>query len=286
MASSKVWINLTLALEDAQLQQDLLALSDHWQDSERLCNIAYCFRKTNTMVLLANKHANSASPTPWSFLRHYLGRLGSWPRALKALVEMAQVSPSLFNDFRIGLVTLPQPIEAPKPDCKTNLYSALGRMAPAGNAIQLEYTRQSLLGSRIDDFAMRFLQEYTEPNFRPGVHAELMLMEHFYQNKLDFINNDSYIGCSKPSCYCCDLYIKHHPGNFVPRPCHGNVWKSWRAPVPPVLGEVEAAKFTANILNSMAASIRRDVMFQIASKNLLRTRLPDSSTEMSTSQPQ
>ena len=81
-----------------------------------------------------------------------------------------------------------------------------------------------------DDLAARLTKNYTDPNFVPKVHAETLMVEHFYFNQLHFFGNDRYIGCSKPSCYCCDLYLRNHPGNFEARPSHGNVWVKWCLP--------------------------------------------------------
>jgi len=49
--------------------------------------------------------------------------------------------------------------------------------------------------------------------------------------------------------------MKHQTGSFVARPCCGNVWKSWRAPVPPIVSEDEGTKFTANILNAVISPL-------------------------------
>jgi len=156
-------------------------------------------------------------------------------------------------------------------------------MLPADQSDRLHQVQETLNNLRIFDVSTRFVKEYTDKNFKPRIHAELLLLAHFYHRDLEFVNKDRYIGCSKPSCYCCDLYIRCHPGNFVVRPSHGNLWMNWRAPVPPLDDDKAAQKHTAKVLNDMVKYVRRDVLFQIESKQPRRSRVPDSTTGISTS---
>jgi hypothetical protein len=54
--------------------------------------------------------------------------------------------------------------------------------------------------------------------------ARTLGKEHIHVNRVSFVGNERYIGCSKPFCYCCNLYASFHPGLCLPRPCHGNTW--------------------------------------------------------------
>jgi hypothetical protein len=245
--------------------------------------MAYDFRNSSSLEVLSQKHSASTGSSPWSKLRHYIGRLGSWKRASKVLVRVANSSPILISSFRIDVVVSPPPIAAPAADSKTSLDSALKRMLPANESNRLEQIREILRDFPVSDVAANFLDAYTDDNFKPRIHAELLLLEHFYHHELDFVDSDRYIGCSKPSCYCCDLYMKSHPGHFVARACHGNLWVNWRAPIPPIEDKMAAQKHTTNILNDMVKKVRGDVIFQIMSRRPRRPRVPDSTTGMSTS---
>ena len=154
-------------------------------------------------------------------------------------------------------------------------------MLPAREADRVKHIQETLKEIRLFDVSTKFLADYTDENFKLSVHAELLLVEHFYYHNFDFVNNDRYIGCSKPSCYCCDLYMKCHPGNYVQRACHGNLWIKWEAPAPPTEDREQARKHTASILNEMVVKIRKDVLFQIESKLPRRPRVPDSTTGIS-----
>ncbi len=68
-------------------------------------------------------------------------------------------------------------------------------VAPASGQMQ-----QFLDGA--DDIRLpdAFTAKFNEANSRSQVHAEIMVLEYFYANRLEFLGDDRYIGCSKPSC--------------------------------------------------------------------------------------
>ena len=83
-----------------------------------------------------------------------------------------------------------------------------------------------------------------------------------------------------------DLFIRHHPGHFVTRPCHGNVWKNWRAPTLPSDNDSgEISIHARDILNSMIKSIRSDLIFLIESRTSSHRKVLDSTTGISASPP-
>jgi hypothetical protein len=250
-----------------------------------MCSLAYSFRGLGLLETLSQRHERSGptGPSLWSRSRHYVGRLGSWSRASKTLLRATKTIPNLVTSFQIECLSPPPPISAPCPDEKTNLDSALGRMHGRDEIQRLEEAREVVRNTNSLDISAEFFDKYCDKKFKPRVHAEVLLLEHFYHQKLDFLDNDRYIGCSKPSCYCCDIYMKIHPGGFVQRPCHGNLWINWRAPVPPIKDDKAAQKHTANMLNEMIKYIRRDALNQLLSKRPRRPRVPDSTTGMSTS---
>jgi hypothetical protein len=102
--------------------------------------------------------------------------------------------------------------------------------------------------------------------FSALVHAELLLLDHFWRNDYQFWERDRYIGCSKPACYSCYRYISNHPGNFVDPPSHHRIYMNWRAP-------------NANPdlpLSMLADLVRRDLFAEIESPEPRRDDRPDS----------
>ena len=278
---------LTTGILDARLLEDLQKLEVLPENHIELCSLAYSLRNSTLLEALNQKHLRSgATASPWSELRHYIGRLGSWSRASKVLLRAAKLFPNLLHDFHVEYLESPPPIAAPSADEKTNLDNALGRMIPKSETQRLQDVREAVKTFTVMDISAEFLAEYTNETFKPRIHAELLLLEHFYHRNLAFVEDDRYIGCSKPSCYCCDLYMKCHPGGFVTRACHGNLWINWRAPIPPIDDDEQARKHTAKMLNEMVKTVRRDAIGQLLSKKPRRRRVPDSTTGMSTSIPE
>ena len=275
---------LTTGIVDAQLLEDLQKLEALPENHIELCSLAYSFRNSTLLETLNQRHLRSGTTASmWSNLRHYIGRLGSWSRASKVLLRAAKLFPNLLHDFRVEYLVSPPPIAAPSADAKTNLDNALGRMIPKAENQLLHDVREAVNTFTVMDISADFIAKYTDGNFKPRIHAELLLLEHFYHRNLRFIENDRYIGCSKPSCYCCDLYMKCHPGDIVTRACHGNLWINWRAPIPPVDNDEQARKHTAKMLNEMVKTVRRDAIGQLLSKQPRRRRVPDSTTGISPS---
>jgi hypothetical protein len=277
---------LTTSIADARLLEDLQKLEALRESHVELCSLAYSFRNSTLLETLNQRHLRSGTTAPlWSELRHYIGRLGSWSKASKVLLRAAKMFPNLLHDFHVEYLESPPPIPVPSTDKKTNLDSALGRMIPKAESQRLQDVREAVRNFTVKDISAEFTAKYTDKTFKPRVHAELLLLEHFYHKNLRFVENDRYIGCSKPSCYCCDLYMKCHPGGFMTRACHGNLWIKWRAPDPPIDNDEQARKHTAKMLNEMVKTVRRDAIGQLLSKQPRRRRVPDSTTGMSTAIP-
>jgi hypothetical protein len=76
--------------------------------------------------------------------------------------------------------------------------------------------------------------------------------------------------------------MKFHPCKVVRRPCHGNVWANWCAPGPAIDDTGAIQWDVKRILTQMAEQFRRDVLSQIMSKLQPRSRVPDSTTALST----
>jgi hypothetical protein len=211
-------------------------------------------------------------------LRHYLGRIGHHFRAAKALVLIAPKLQFILDEFEVKSTGTPsKPTETPQLDRKTTLDRMIVRMLPE-HSPELQLYQQALaeMNSKyqLED---RFLKSWRDPNFRPRVHAEIMVLEHFYDLNLTFADFDRYIACSKPACYCCSLYIRHHPGNFVEPATHNNVWLNWKPPDPKPECTV-SERIQRDILNLMTRDVRRAALDQIMRRHAPYAKRPDSVT--------
>ena len=240
------------------------------------------------MVSLHRRHVGHSHRGTWSDIRHYIGRLGMWTKAIRILVLAAKTFPQFIENAHVEVIAPKGPADLPNKLHITGLQDVVSRMLPADQSALVDELNQALVDvNTVIGIQGRFREDYS--NIKPRPHAELLVLEHFYFNKLDFVANDKYIGCSKPSCYCCHIYMQCHPGNFTPRPCHGNLWINWAPPIPLPLAARRRASgmprpqehHTFKLLQDMLVCVRRDLQEQILSRRPKGAKRPDSTTGMS-----
>ncbi|OJD14661.1 hypothetical protein AJ78_05014 [Emergomyces pasteurianus Ep9510] len=270
-----------------------------------LCQLAFERRKSPEMKLLDElseeppyKTSKDAIHHKFSQLRHYIGRLAHHIRAVNTLVSNASKLSHLFDGYSIRAVAtperadrLPQIDEAAVSD-KTLLDKVLVRMLPAKSP-DLGIYQQKLrkLDETTGSFFSRFVAPYKSPNIRPRVHAEIQVLELFHTKQFRFEGSDRYIACSKPACYCCRLYFRHHPGKFEEPRSHCKIYLNWGPPDGNIMvdsggpnGRANGAEDNEgqirqrNILNAMIKDIREDAFYEIEGKQGRSRWHPDSST--------
>ena len=271
-----------------QPHQDLMKwlTSFRPQDNDlvHLCRFAYEERQSPHMKELAtrshSKYAGNVDSSANNFaqLRHYIGRIGSYMRASKIFVAAAGRFPELFVNVEVQCLSSPEPVPKPQMDKLMTLDKIAVRMLPADDKRLSDI--QNALQSMDKKFEIfkRFKDRYEDDNFRPRVHAELILLERFYVHEYPFVDGDRYIGCSKPACYCCYLYICAHPGGFVKPPSHSKNYLNWSPPEIDPVGSVDLAIHRRDMLNSMCKEIRGDVLRQIQEQRPQRDAHHDSTT--------
>ena len=213
-------------------------------------------------------------------LRHYVGCLSSHVKAARTLVAAAMRFPAYFDNFEIECLPSSTPAKLPPPlNHQTTLNDIIGCMLKTEDTSKVFY--QEALNAMDTKFKIyeRLKKEYKDPTFLPHVHAELILLDHFYKGRYNFVDGDKYIGCSKPACYCCYHYISVHPGNFAHPASHNKTYLAWRPP--DIVGddvEESAKKHRRDIMNKVIEIIRTDVLEQIDKKSGSCHMHPDSTT--------
>jgi hypothetical protein len=200
-------------------------------------------------------------------------------KAVKITIETSRRVPSLFYDFEVVRAKSPPAFPPPLRERNPTLSAIAGRLS--SNAAEIQENREGLeqldhlhkLSEQLRSYCM-------SEDWRPRVHAELILLDLFWTKDFDFVAGDRYIACSKPACYCCYHYIREHPGRFVPPACHNNSWLNWRPPDIYEPTQPYIIKTREDILNEMAKKIRRDVSAQIAERRGPGKWRPDSLTEI------
>jgi hypothetical protein len=248
---------------------------------QQRCITAYYLRHQESFRRLSQNAEKDISRRAWYWIRHYIGRLGSWFVASRFVVAIARRTPQLFEQFQVAPVSRIGNTATRILDEDISVGKALLRTLPGYNSELVDLRIRTMQSVSSDDLAARFTKNYTDPNFVPKVHAETLMMEHFYFNQLQFFGNDRYIGCSKPSCYCCDLYLRNHPGNFEARPCHGNVWVKWCLPFEVDEQDVRKQIHAARMQKRILINIIRDLESRMLSGRHEHVHLCDSTTALS-----
>ncbi|KAH7021755.1 hypothetical protein B0J12DRAFT_687231 [Macrophomina phaseolina] len=257
-----------------------------------LCQWCYEARKAPQMSQLriwSQRHIycndRDLRSNPFEQAKHYIGRLGYHFRAAAHLVATARRLPYLLEGYEIRCVETPPPSRhPPSTDSKTRFDSIVIRMLPF-NAKDDVKRYQSMLAHMSEkfDFYSRFMSFYKDPNFLPRVHCEINLLEHFHTKRLPFVDSDRYIGCSKPACYCCLLYIRNHPGCFVEPASHQKIYLNWRPPDLDLEDKDKAQIHQRNMLNSMIPVLRKEALHQISERGSPVEWHPDSTTGVTVS---
>ncbi|KAJ5436244.1 hypothetical protein N7445_007129 [Penicillium cf. griseofulvum] len=111
------------------------------------------------------------------------------------------------------------------------------------------------------------------------VHAELLVLDHFEQTGGRFLDErDRYIGCSKPACYLCHLFISCHPGGYASPPSHQKLYLNWRFPDICTDEQNAATRYQhqQSVLARMIETVRRDLTNDIATSVGKRMSFADS----------
>lgn len=244
-----------------------------------LVNACYQIRHTQllrTISLFSAQGRTRAQEFEQLYKR--LGKLGKPIVNSRTLIEGAmKLSQDLNQGFTVKSIPSSKLSRLPiRSREETKIKSIVGRMF----STQLERDDfmerlRYLEGEKIDDFIEK------EKSTSTRVHAELLLINHFERIGCNFLDSyEKYIGCSKPACYLCHMYIAQHPGRYVVPPCHNKLYLNWRAPdvlVGDTSGTISAAA-QEKILLKMIEIVRKDLFAEILSRDMRRPFHADSTT--------
>lgn len=187
-----------------------------------MCCEAYAFIASRASRSAGMVMAHSADSV-LSRARHYIGRLSSWHRVAKDVVLLGERFCSLLATCEIAVVEPPKSLNHMIRTLDGGLEKTIGRVLPNHRGHPLVTAALARLKSTIADLP-------TEMETFP--HAEVVILEHFSVQNFAFANQDQYVACSKPSCYCCKLYFDVHPLVAKLGRYHGNLWMKWSIPRP------------------------------------------------------
>ncbi|KAI8625486.1 hypothetical protein F5Y19DRAFT_266702 [Xylariaceae sp. FL1651] len=253
-----------------------------------ICYLAYHGRHTRLMKELSariQRHDDLSNRDKQSEtisdLIHRLGRLAHHIRAPKEIIEDISDCQHLRNvvdEFEVHSVK-PQPIIVrPEADPNIKMSHIINRMLPNRAASRSRYEEAGAIMNQKFNIEDRFKEHFNDKNFKPVMHAEIQVLEHFWTEKLRFFDDDRYIGCSKPACYCCHLYIQHHPAKCVVPQTSRKVYLNWGLRALPEGSLDLDYTLQRDMLNKMVEWIRNDALAQIEKKTSAAPSHPDSQT--------
>ncbi|KAM7183143.1 hypothetical protein V8F33_013773 [Rhypophila sp. PSN 637] len=242
-----------------------------------------------TFIRQKSRHdSDPNSRTPWSDLRHHLGRLESYSLAITVLLAVRRHRQSLFEDFTVHPV--PSMPEASPPNIRRSADGIMQRM-PAVIKTTYRACAAHLAGLGID----KAIKKRAEPSeFKPIVHCEINLFDSILRDNslseddepLPFYEEATfgrYIGCSKPTCRLCALYFSAHPTEVKVRPSHSNVYYKWRAPDVYKSEGQHAKKQREDILETMIKQLRN--VIQEGLSGIVKRKAHDSNSTPSNPYP-
>jgi hypothetical protein len=228
------------------------------------------------------KSCSKSASDAFAQLAHFIWRLGATLSAVNRVVEAMMIVPSLRRISHIRRVSAPDIIEkmlhASLVSPQEVLYDVIEDSKNV-NPLQCEH-------------AFKRLYELDRPVDRPvktemvarkevvtRVHAELQIADTFSRSKdKEFVANDKYIGCSKPACYFCYLWLCNHKHDYVPPATHYKIIPGCRGP------DSNLNEAGATVLMEMYAKMSREMgqdIFEFLHENA-RPRTQYMSTEAST----
>lgn len=241
------------------------------------CRRAREFRTTGPYYgQLQSKVNNAWEEDQWCSIRHYIGRLASWVKSSHYVVDFAVSHPAYLKFVEVRTVPPMLPLLTFPKKPRVSVINVFKRILPWRNPHQCH---GAAANAASPDFAKKFMDIYSQSS-PPKIHAEVAVIQHFFQNKLDFLHDDPYIGCSKPSCYCCALYLKEHPLEVTTRPSHGNVWTKWSPPLPSPSNSDKDLGQQATIVQALTNQIQNDIVARIFNGKQGKARATDSVTDL------
>jgi hypothetical protein len=279
-------------VDDTPSQGEVKALGDLLSELPKLKNsrvnlVSKCFaaRKTRAFDTLAQLSGNGKPNNKfYSDIRHLLGRLGEHLKAAKTMVSAALMFPAILDVVEIrSRASAPSRCFFQSPD-EIQLEGMSERIFNKEEDIKHYQEALHELERKSSGALLDHMRD--ECRFKTRIHAELLLVDLFYWRQFEFVDDDPYIGCSKPACFNCFQYLLAHPGNFSLPACHNKLYLSWRTPdIPPqYVSTTDASKIREAIVNKINSSIRAELRRQIDGRYPRRPQQFDSVTGVSSSQ--
>lgn len=240
-----------------------------------------CFlaRKAPTFETLAQLTASgTANSKFFDDLRRLLGRLGEHLKAAKTIISAVLRFPAILDGFKVQVYTSPPSRAYSQSARDMRLDELASRIFSKPDEISHYQEALNNLQRTSGGSLLERLEE--ECRFKTRVHAELLIVDLFYWKQYEFVDDDPYVGCSKPACYNCYQYILAHPGNFSLPACHNKLYLTWRPAdiLEDAISANHAGRIREHIMIKMNSNTRAELRRQIDGRFTRKRRQYDSVT--------
>ncbi|KAL4962968.1 nucleic acid/nucleotide deaminase domain-containing protein [Aspergillus stella-maris] len=166
-----------------------------------------------------------------TYFEKFYNKLANLSRTIDMVSKLYESTVALRQDLANDLVaeSLPSSPSLPVP------------LLPNKLSMESISNRMFSDSSKRDDFLQK-LQQITPPSLAEAlvyhskevteVHPELIVINHFDRlpdgGFLD--EGDKYIGCTRPSCYLCHLFVSYHPARYSGISANSKICLKWRLP--------------------------------------------------------
>jgi hypothetical protein len=242
---------------------------------------AYRLRSSQDYRDLKDYITQNPSDSASRQVRHYLGRVASWAKSASFVVQATNSHDVLQYPIKIRQRSPQQSTildGSVRRDAKDAMVASLIRAGVEEAPSLCESKWLPLLGV--------YAKKWESLSLRTSVHAEMIILDLFHRRSLQFAHGKRYIGCSKPSCFCCGVYMANHPLNIEERPCHNNVWVKWSPPRTTGHDSIEVSECSNDPIVGLGNVVKRNIKEELSCGAIVcRQRLFDSTTDLSASLP-
>jgi len=240
-------------------------------------------------VLEIAQDPKSGDAKTWGDIKHVLGRLLHYRKAIDIVIEASKAWPELFTDFEVYPVPSPNPEENPLKRTP-KAHAIIGRMT--GKKEEMERYRSLSdklrhvnggLDKAIEDRCLKGGKNPKLPKL--CLHCEVLLWDAFWRCQdpqyRRFFNGWKCMGVSKPPCLLCQYFFAGHESGISLRKSHGNFYLNWRFPYPHIRDQTpEAFSEASNKMVNGVLNRLRERVFRTLESGETTGREHDSNTSL------
>lgn len=170
----------------------------------------------------------------FSKLAHYIGRLGATRSSADTVVRAMITVPALRQISRIRTVKALASQDVMIDEKYMSPYEivwAICEDSTSQNPVQIQSALHAVVDLDLPPNSEIRSSLASRKTIVTRVHAELQIADKFSRDRyMEFVENDKYIGCSKPACYFCYNWLSNHKHRYVLPATHHKIIPGCRGP--------------------------------------------------------